>query len=381
MIIMTNRLFMDIHILQTVPPSCINRDDTGSPKTAVYGGVTRARVSSQAWKKAVRDMFKANVIGQKFEMGIRTKSLLKLVTEKIMEKNTDIEEANASSFAMDTINLAGKDIIKAKDKGDASDEDQESGNKALFFITPKQIESVAELALLWIADGKKPKKDDVISALNINKGIDEALFGRMVAQAPSLNTEAAAQVAHSISTHKVISEYDFFTAVDDVENDEHSGSAHLDTNEFYSATLYRYATIAVHELKEYLGDKTAEAVEGFLDAFVLSMPTGKQNSYANSTIPYTVYVTLRKDLPVNLSGAFEKAVTAGRDGNEGYEQASFKALEEHARNIYENWLTNPDKEFYCGPQSDVLGERLNFANLKKRTFEHIQNFTLGGDSV
>jgi len=372
---------MDIHILQTVPPSCINRDDTGSPKTAVYGGVTRARVSSQAWKKAVRDMFKANVIGQKFEMGIRTKSLLKLVTEKIMEKNTDIEEANASSFAMDTINLAGKDIIKAKDKGDASDEDQESGNKALFFITPKQIESVAELALLWIADGKKPKKDDVINALNINKGIDEALFGRMVAQAPSLNTEAAAQVAHSISTHKVISEYDFFTAVDDVESDEHSGSAHLDTNEFYSATLYRYATIAVHELKEYLGDKTAEAVEGFLDAFVLSMPTGKQNSYANSTIPYTVYVTLRKDLPVNLSGAFEKAVTAGRDGSEGYEQASFKALEEHARNIYENWLTNPDKEFYCGPQSDVLGERLNFANLKKRTFEHIQNFTLGGDSV
>lgn len=378
---------MDIHILQTVPPSCINRDDTGSPKTAVYGGVTRARVSSQAWKKAVRDMFKANVIGQKFEMGIRTKSLLKLVTEKIMEKNTDIEEANASSFAMDTINKASKKPIittkskSKKNKNDDSEEEEGSGNEALFFITPKQIDSIAELALLWIVDGKKPKKDDVISALNINKGIDEALFGRMVAQAPSLNTEAAAQVAHSISTHKVISEYDFFTAVDDVESDEHSGSAHLDTNEFYSATLYRYATIAVHELKEYLGDKTAEAVEGFLDAFVLSMPTGKQNSYANSTIPYTVYVTLRNDLPVNLSGAFEKAVTAGRDGNEGYEQASFKALEEHARNIYENWLTNPDKEFYCGPQSDVLGERLNFANLKKRTFEHIQNFILGGDSV
>ena len=119
---------MDIHILQTVPPSCINRDDTGSPKTAVYGGVTRARVSSQAWKKAVRDMFKANVIGQKFEKGIRTKSLLKLVTEKIMEKNTDIEEANASSFAMDTINKASKKPIittKSKSKKNKNDYSEE----------------------------------------------------------------------------------------------------------------------------------------------------------------------------------------------------------------------------------------------------------------
>ena len=47
---MNKRLYVDFHILQTVPPSCINRDDTGSPKTAVYGGVLRARVSSQAWE-------------------------------------------------------------------------------------------------------------------------------------------------------------------------------------------------------------------------------------------------------------------------------------------------------------------------------------------
>mgnify|MGYP001137062116 FL=1 len=375
---MTKRLFIDIHILQTVPPSCINRDDTGSPKTAVYGGVTRARVSSQAWKKAVRDMFRSNTINEQFEMGIRTKSLLKLVTEKIMEKNPDIDQKKASTQAMKTINLAGKDIIKTKMKDDDS---EASGNEALFFITPKQIDSVAELALLWIKEDKIPKKDEVINALNINKGIDEALFGRMVAQAPTLNTEASAQVAHSISTHKVISEYDYFTAVDDVESDEHSGSAHIGTNEFYSATLYRYATIAVHELKEYLGAKTAEAVKGFVDAFVLSMPTGKKNSYANNNIPYTVFVTLRKDLPVNLSGAFEKAVTAGRDGTEGYEQASFKALEKHARNIYENWLGNPEEKFYCWPESEVFGERLNFADLKEKVYEQITEFSAGGDLV
>ena len=43
-----NRLFLDIHAIQTLPPSNINRDDTGSPKTAMYGGVRRARVSSSS---------------------------------------------------------------------------------------------------------------------------------------------------------------------------------------------------------------------------------------------------------------------------------------------------------------------------------------------
>ena len=68
---MSNRLFVDINIIQTVPPSCINRDDTGSPKTAIYGGVRRARVSSQSWKKAVRDEFKLRFDGD--DLATRTK--------------------------------------------------------------------------------------------------------------------------------------------------------------------------------------------------------------------------------------------------------------------------------------------------------------------
>lgn len=379
------RLFMDVHILQTVPPSCINRDDTGSPKSAVYGGVTRARVSSQAWKKAMRDMFRNTIVGDMFEMGIRTKALLELVSEKITEIQPGIDEKKASKFAMNTINLvSAKKIIKSKSndskKEDDTEETDQSGNEALFLITPKQIESVAKLALQWINEDKKPDQNEVIDALNINKGIDEALFGRMVAQAPSLNTEACAQVAHSISTHKVITEYDFYTAVDDVEKEDHAGAAFLDTNEFYSATLYRYATVAIHELKEYLQEKTAEAARIFLDVFVLSMPKGKQNSYANNNIPFLVFVTLREDRPINLVGAFEIAVTAGKDGNEGYEQASLIALEKHVQDVCEKWIGKPKNMYYCGKGTNTFGEELTFPKLKDKIFELINDYVLGGDS-
>jgi len=377
------RLFMDIHILQTVPPSCINRDDTGSPKTAVYGGVTRARVSSQAWKKAMRDMFRNAIAGETFEMGIRTKALLELVTEKIMNIQPGVEEKRASKFAMDTINLAGeKKIIKSKNndnkKEDDSEEAEQSGNEALFLITPKQIESVARLALRWINGDKKPTKSEVIDALNINKGIDEALFGRMVAQAPSLNTEACAQVAHSISTHKVITEYDFYTAVDDIENEDHAGAAFLDTNEFYSATFYRYSTVAIHELQEYLQGKTPEAVRMFLDAFALSMPTGKQNSYANNNPPFLVFVTFREDRPVNMSGAFEKAVSAGKDGSEGYEQASIYALERYVEEIHDKWVGKPASMFYCGRGTNTFGESLSFSELRNKVYKLVNEYVSGG---
>ncbi|MGI6040236.1 MAG: type I-E CRISPR-associated protein Cas7/Cse4/CasC [Eubacteriales bacterium] len=380
---MSKRLFMDIHVLQTIPPSCVNRDDTGSPKTAIYGGVTRARVSSQAWKKAIRDLFRSNTVGEQFEMGIRTKSLLDLVADRIVVKKpgTDIEEAYV--LAMKTINIAGKDIIKSKSKnnGDNDEEIEVSGNEALFFITPKQVESVADLAVLWASNNIKPSKKDVVNALNVNKGIDEALFGRMVAQAPTLNTEACAQVAHSISTHKVITEYDYFTAVDDLKSEEHAGSAHIGINEFYSATIYRYATVAIHELYGHLKDKSAEAAKGFLDAFVLSMPSGKQNTYANNNIPYTVFVTLREDRPVNLSGAFEKPVNPGNNGSDGYERASLIALEKHVQEVHDNWLGDPEYKFFCGQGSETFGEKLNFAELKNEVYRHINDFVSGGELV
>ena len=144
-------------------------------------------------------------------------------------------------------------------------------------------------------------------ALKNYPSVDLALFGRMVADEPSLNYDAAAQVAHAISTHAVHNEYDYFTAVDDCTSEDNSGGrTHLGTVEYNSSTLYRYATVNAAELVRYLGEDTPKAVRNFAEAFITSMPTGKQNTFANRTRPDAVYVTVRRDQPVNMAGAFEK---------------------------------------------------------------------------
>jgi CRISPR-associated protein Cas7/Cse4/CasC subtype I-E len=149
-----------------------------------------------------------------------------------------------------------------------------------------------ELAKLVVENPKPGVKESQL-ALRLNPGIDIALFGRMVADDPTLNTDACAQVAHSISTHKVSNEYDYFTAVDDFSSEDSAGAGHIGTVEFNSSTLYRYATVAVHELYKQLAGDTADAVCEFVRAFICSMPTGKQNTFANRTLPDAVLVALR----------------------------------------------------------------------------------------
>ncbi|MBQ8037529.1 MAG: type I-E CRISPR-associated protein Cas7/Cse4/CasC [Proteobacteria bacterium] len=317
-----SNLYVDIHVLQTVPPSCVNRDDTGSPKTAVYGGVTRARVSSQCWKNAVRSMFRD--ILPKDEVGVRTKHICQLVADEI----TRLGGKDAYKKA-EKILSAGKLQLKA-DKKNA----EELLTGALYFISDAQIKALAKLAI----ENPAAKTADVQAIMNAEPSIDIALFGRMVADDPSLNTDACCQVAHSISTHKVSNEYDDFTAQDDCRPDDNAGAGMIGTVEYNSSTLYRYATIAVHALKDNLKDKTAEAVRVFTDAFIRSMPTGKLNTFANRTIPDAVMVTIRTDQPVNLVGAFEKPV---KSGDNGFISESCNKLAEHAKNTYDKWLDAP----------------------------------------
>lgn len=143
------------------------------------------------------------------------------------------------------------------------------------------------------------------AALSRDHSVDVALFGRMVADDANLNVDAACQVAHAISTHAVATEFDYYTAVDDQNPAEETGAGMIGTIEFDSATLYRYATINVPALLRSLGDTeaTAQAVEAFVRSFATSMPTGKQNTFANRTAPDAVVVMVRPDRPVNLVGA------------------------------------------------------------------------------
>lgn len=335
-----NRLYVDFHIIQTVPPSCVNRDDTGRPKTAFYGGANRARVSSQAWKHAMRSVF--TEIFSEEQLGYRTKYAVSLIESILKEKGFSAEDAEKKAAAAMT--NAG---IKVNDK---------KGNTtgALFFISSKQAQMLADLVIAGEKNAKAYK-----DALKENPSVDIALFGRMVADDAYLNTDAASQVAHAISTHAIQNEYDYFTAVDDFEQADHAGAGHLGTMEFNSATLYRYATVNLCELMQTVGNDASDALCGFAEAMIRSMPTGKQNSYANKTLPDLVYVTVRSDQPVNLCGAFEKPVS----GADGFSEKSIKALFEHAKKVYEDYCSAPIKSYVIGCDSILGAEKMNLNGL------------------
>lgn len=315
---MKSRLFLDVHAVQTVPPANINRDDTGSPKTAQYGGVTRARVSSQSWKRAIRNYFNDN--GKINNIGIRSLEIVKYIAEKIIKIDESILFDDAMKMAEKTLNAAN---ISTKDQK----------TKALFFISDKQAEKLAGASI-----AKNEDKKYLQDILKSEASIDICLFGRMLADDPSLNEDASSQVAHAISTHAIESEFDFFTAVDDLAPEDNQGAGFLQTTEYNSSTLYRYANIAMHNFCEQLGDKETaiSAAKLFVEAFIKSMPTGKINSFANQTLPSAVVVTLRSDRPVNMVSAFEKPVKS----NDGYAEASVQKLfDEYS--LYDNILEKP----------------------------------------
>lgn len=342
--------YIDFHVIQTVPPSCVNRDDTGRPKTAVYGGATRARVSSQSWKHAMRVMF--NEIFSDDNLGYRTKYSVKLIADAIKKLSPDINDEEADKSA--TVALVNAGVKVNEKKGNVTG--------ALFFISSVQAEKLAELAVNGEKDKKEYKK-----ALQSSPSVDIALFGRMVADDADLNVDAASQVAHSISTHAIQNEYDYFTAVDDCSAEDNAGAGHLGTMEFNSATLYRYATVNVSDLLKTIGEDTADAVKGFAEAFICSMPTGKQNSYANRTLPDMVYVTIRNDQPVNLCGAFEKPVS----GYGGYVEKSLSNLFEHAKKVYENYSGNPAQSYIIGSDSVLGAEKVNLKSLLDMLHKYI----------
>lgn len=323
-----NRLFLDLHAIQTLPPSNINRDEIGSPKTAQYGGVRRARVSSQSWKKAIRDYFNEN--GDKSNVGIRTKHIVSYVAEKIREMDTEVDKEKSMDMAEKVINAAG---VKTADKK----------AKALFFLGDEQAKALAKAAI----DGETDKKT-IQGLLRKNPAIDIALFGRMVADDPSLNEDASSQFAHAISTHAVQSEFDFYTAVDDSAPEDNAGAGMLGTVEFNSSTLYRYANVSVHQLLNQLKDKeaTINTIKLLIEAFANSLPTGKVNTFANQTLPQAILITLRSDRPVNLVSAFEVPIQS----NTGYVEKSIEKLLEELEKV-EAFVEKPVESLYLSSEN------------------------------
>lgn len=308
--------YLDLHVLQSVPPSNLNRDETGSPKTAVYGGVRRARVSSQSWKRAIRSVF--DTLLDDAELGVRSKRLVDRIATEITSMEPQLKE-QSQELAAEVLAATGIAIEKPKrgKKDDAPELSAESGY--LIFMSNLQSQNLAAYAIKTHQAGEKPKKKDVVDIAKIGHSFDIALFGRMVADLTDLKVDAAAQVAHAISVHAVENEFDYFTAVDDHASGDHAGAGMIGTVEFNSSTLYRYATVNVDALYKHLGDgkATSRAVKAFTHAFVTSMPTGKQNTFANRTLPHAVVATLRTDQPINLVGAFEDPIELPSLNNAG----------------------------------------------------------------
>lgn len=301
-------MYIDVNVLQTVPSANINRDDTGAPKTAVYGGTMRSRVSSQAWKRAVRQGFKDLDASEKL-VGHRTKHVAQLLADKLVAKDDSLTPETALKEAIDAIKKAG---IKFDTKKNLT--------SVLLFVSDAQLDHIADYIIDAQGEYDKTELEHVFNAEN---SLDLALFGRMVAEDPILNVDASTQVAHAISTHEMVPEFDYFTAVDD--DPSATGAAMIETNEYNSATLYRYTNVNVHELAHNLGsvDDAVKGAELFIKEFIRTMPTGKQNAYANKTMPSYVMISVRTDTPVNLVSAFEEAV----ESKNGYMDASIAKLE------------------------------------------------------
>lgn len=341
---MKNNLYLDINVIQTMPPSNVNRDDTGSPKTAQYGGVRRARISSQSLKRAMRKYFLENGA----DIGIRSLRIPDYIADKIQDLDASIQREDAVKMAVDVLKKAK--ISTRKKDGTVK-------VKALFFISNTQASMLAKAAIEGVGE-----RDVLAKIIKEKPSVDIALFGRMVASDTSLNEEASSQVAHAISTHEVRNEFDFYTAVDELNVGDDSGAGMLGTTEYNSSTLYKYGNVAVHDFYSKLdNDKemTIEALKLFIKSFILSMPTGKINSYANQTLPQAVIVSIRKDRPVNLVGAFEKPIKS----KDGYVDESVNKMFEEFVSASE-YVEEPEFTAYLSKINNVenIGEKSKSLN-------------------
>lgn len=306
-------MFVELHLIQNFAPSNLNRDDTNTPKDCDFGGVRRARISSQCLKRAVR---KEKIFTEitAVEPSTRTRWMNDLIKKALEKAGKDPEKAQAVADA-----LAAQ--YCKMDKGHSS---------VLIYLSQSEIDSILkQLDEKWdgiitgLKDGKSPEIDSIAKDLfkslkNRTSAPDIALFGRMLAEKPDLNIDAACQVAHAISTHAVNMDMDFYTAVDDWQKEDTTGAGMMGTSGFNSSCFYRYACIDFEQLKANLGGDTTLArktIEAFMRASVRAVPTGKQNSHAAQNPPSFMMSVVRDDGAAwSLANAFEKPVSANEHG-------------------------------------------------------------------
>ncbi len=319
---------IELHILQSFPVSCLNRDDVGAPKTAYFGGCQRARVSSQSWKRPIRSMAKQEA--PELFAGQRTRFVIRSLERSY--KNNGLDDAAAKTLAVATADSLGKL------------DDPEKGNvKTLLYFSPLELENVvneilsshySELLKTIADEGSKDKErekaekalkkitDKASKSLKtkVKDNADIAVFGRMVADDHSLMVEGAGLFSHALSTHSVANEIDFFSAVDDNNTDDDAGAGHIGTIEYNSACYYRYIGLNMDMLKDdhHLGHfndvEFNQVVKSFLKSSIMAVPVARKNSMFAFNPPAYVLGLKRSGQPLSLVNAFEKPVRRSSNG-------------------------------------------------------------------
>lgn len=308
-------MFLEVHVIQNYALSNLNRDDTGAPKTCEFGGARRARISSQCLKRAVRTYFREEAVVPSTQLSFRTKRLKFELADRFAARGLDAETSGALAVAV--IEQLG---LKLKN---------DSKTEYLLMLGAQEIEQLAVVALdnrealigsKKAAKGDKGLQGQLLEALSGGEAVDLALFGRMIADKPDKNVDAAVQMAHAFSTHAVATEFDFYSAVDDLQpNDaeEGAGAGMLGTTLYNSATYYRYANLDLGQLTTNLGspDRMLEAAEAFVAGMIHAVPTGKQTGSAAQNPPALIMLVVRDRGLWSLANAFVKPVraTAGED--------------------------------------------------------------------
>jgi CRISPR system Cascade subunit CasC len=311
--------FIQLHILTFYPPSNLNRDDTGRPKSAVIGGVERLRISSQAIKRAVRtsDAFRQALDGH---LGERTQRFGEEVEANLIGKGATADQAR--KIAREVAAVFGKVADPEKGKADAPPPSARTAQLA--FIGPEERAKAFALAEAALA-GEATKIDADAVLTRADTAADIAMFGRMLADNPRFNREAAVQVAHAVTTHKVAVEDDFYTAVDDLKSlEEDAGAGFMGELGFGSGIFYLYVCIDKALLVKNLGGDAAlahKAIEALTEALATVSPTGKQASFASRARASYILAEKGSQQPRTLAAAFVKPVT-GAD----YLTESIKAL-------------------------------------------------------
>ncbi len=352
-------MLIEIHIIQNFAPSNLNRDDTNNPKDCEFGGVRRARISSQCIKRAVRlePIFAETT---RVPSGERTRWLAMDIKKTLIKKGKLEEQAAQEATAFISELLGGMDEAKP------------GRSKVLFYISDEEKTHIANALIENWDDPNEDKYKDLVKEYkkifeNRSSSPDIALFGRMLADDPKLSLDASCQVAHAISTHRVNMDVDFFTAVDDLLVEDESGAGMISVTGFNSACFYRYACLDWRQLLKNLDgnrELAVKTVQGFLLSSIRAIPTGKQNSFAAQNPPSFVMTVIRHNgMAWSLVNSFEKPVNA--DKAHGLVENSILALDQYWGDLL---------RVYGGDHKLAVlsvNKNINLENTKKAVVENV----------